>query len=66
MEQREKERERERLEKEAQLDERNKENRNFVARRIVRQSPESGSAEQCPGVGIYERTKEHIRQKENR
>ncbi|CAM9603319.1 unnamed protein product, partial [Scytosiphon promiscuus] len=45
MEQRTKERERERLEKEAQLDERNKENRDFVARRVARSCPENGDAE---------------------
>lgn len=66
MGQRAKERERERMEREAQSDERNKENRIFVAKRTVRSSPESGNAEQSRGADIYERTKGYLRQKEDR
>lgn len=69
MEQRAREREVERLERRAQSAERDKENHNFVARRIVRSSPQSdeGSGAVADGCGdIYERTTEYVRRKESR
>lgn len=76
MEQRAKERELERRERRAQSAERDKENRNFVARRTGRPSLRSESPEyrhrQVVGVAndiggdIYERTTEYVRRRESR
>ena len=76
MEQRAKDREQERQERRAQSAERDKENRNFVARRTVRayshsESPECRNRPETAvanggGGDIYQRTTEYVRRKESR